>query len=57
MNAVIDALIEKQYENGFKGAYAAVRLLCALLSFGAFMLVIFITNEAVKVSDKGKKVV
>ena len=50
------ALIEKQYKNGFIAAYAVVMRICALLAFPkTFMSVIFITNEAVKVSDKETK--
>lgn len=49
------ALVEKQYKNGFIAAYAVVMRICALLAFPkTFMLVIFITNEAVKVSEGNK---
>ena len=58
INAVTHAFIEKQYKNGFLAAYAVVMRICALLAFlGAFMSVMFIKNEAVKVSEKEIKVV
>ena len=53
IDSVTHALIEKYYKNGFIAAYAIVMRICALLAFlGALMSMMFIKNEAVKVSDK-----